>query len=63
MQPLVRDGAIPVELRARLTTGEQLVARSNIMLMREHENFDAMVPGALSYVQNRNTWNIIRAQA
>ena len=63
MQPLIRDGAIPVELRARLTTGEQLVARSNIMLMREHENFDAMVPGVLSYVQNRNTWNIIRAQA
>jgi hypothetical protein len=62
MRPLVRDDAIPVELRARLTTGEQLVARSNIMLMREHATFDAMVPGVLSYVQNRNTWNIIRAQ-
>jgi hypothetical protein len=63
MRPLAWDGAIPVELRARLTTGEQLVARSNIMLMREHANFEAMVPGVLSYVQNRNTWNIIRAQS
>lgn len=63
LRPLVKDGAVPVELRARLTTGERLVARSNIVLMADHAAFEAMVPGILNHVQNRSTWNIIRAQA
>lgn len=63
MRPLVQDGAIPVELRARLTTGERLVARSSIVVMDDHAVFEAMVPGVLSHVQSRSTWNLIRAQA
>ena len=63
LRPLVKDGAVPVELRARLTTGERLIARSNIVLMDDHAAFEAMVPGILNHVQNRSTWNIIRAQA
>lgn len=63
LRPFAKDGAIPVKLYARLTTGERLVARSNIVLMDDHAAFEAMVPGVLNHVQNRSTWNIIRAQA
>lgn len=63
MRPLEKNGGIPVKLFARLTTGERLVARSNIVLMDDHSAFEAMVPGVMEYVQDRSTWNIIRAQA
>jgi hypothetical protein len=63
MRPLVRSGAVPVKLCVRLTTGETLIARSDIALMDEHSNFEAMVPGVLAYVENRSTWNIIRPEA
>ncbi|WNJ28858.1 hypothetical protein RMA73_10050 [Xanthomonas translucens pv. translucens] len=63
LRPLEKNGAIPVKLSARLTTGERLVARSNIILMDDHSAFEAMVPGILEHVENRSTWNIIRAQA
>lgn len=62
MRPLTKDGAIPVKLRVRLTTGETLVARSKIVLMNDHTAFEAMVPGVLAHVQNQSTWNIIRSQ-
>lgn len=60
MRPLVRTESIPVKLRARLTTGETLVARADIALMDDHAVFESMVPGVLSYVENRSTWNIMR---
>lgn len=63
MRPFARDGAIPVKLYARLTTGERLIARSNIVLMEDHAAFEEMVPGVLEHVENRNTWNIIRKEA
>lgn len=62
LRPLEKDGAIPVKLCARLTTGERLLSRSNIVLMDDHSAFEAMVPGVLEHVHNRSTWNIIRAQ-
>jgi hypothetical protein len=62
MRPLIKNGAIPVTLRARLTTGESLVARSDIVVVDDHATFEGLVPGVLAYVQNRSTWNIIRAQ-
>lgn len=62
LRPLKKNGSIPVKLCVRLTTGERLVARSNIILMDDHSAFEAMVPGVLLYVQNRSTWNIVRAQ-
>lgn len=62
MRPAVRNGAVPVTLKARLTTGEVLSVRSNIVLMDEHDKFESMVPGILNYVQHKETWNIIRAQ-
>lgn len=61
MRPHIMNGAIPVRLYARLTTGETLIAKSNIVLMDDHEAFEAMVPGVLAHVQNRSTWNVIRA--
>jgi hypothetical protein len=63
LRPFVKDGTIPVKLYVRLTTGERLSARSNIVLMDDHLDFEAMVPGVLEHVQNRSTWNIIRSQA
>jgi hypothetical protein len=63
LRPLKKSGAIPVKLCARLTTGERLVARSHIVLMDDHSAFETMVPGILEHVQNRSTWNIIRAQS
>lgn len=63
MRPFRTNGAIPVKLFARLTTGEILVARANIALMNDHATFEATVPGVLAYVQDRSTWNIIRTQA
>lgn len=63
LRPFTKNGAIPVKLHVRLTTGERLVARSSIVLMDESAAFEAMVPGVLDHVQNRSTWNIIRAQA
>ncbi len=60
LRPVNKNGAIPVKLCARLTTGERLVARSHIALMDDHSAFEAMVPGVLEHVQNRSTWNIIR---
>ena len=63
LRPFAKDGAIPVTLYARLTTGERLVVRSNIVLMDDHAAFETMIPGILDHVQNRSTWNIIRAQA
>jgi len=63
MRPFVRAGTIPVELNARLTTGESLTARSNIAIMDDHAAFEEMVPGLLDHVQHRSTWNIIREQA
>jgi len=63
MRPFIKAGAIPVELNARLTTGERLTARADIAIMDDHAAFEEMVPGILDHVQNRNTWNIIRAQA
>src|SRR3546814_10492168 len=55
LRPFVKDGAIPVTLHARLTTGESLVARSAIVLIDDHAIFAAMVPGILDHVQNRST--------
>ncbi|MBQ0131927.1 MAG: hypothetical protein KBT18_07085, partial [Comamonas sp.] len=63
MRPSVKDGAIPVELRARLTTGELLIARSSIVLMEDHAKFELMVPGVLNHVQSSSTWNLIRGHA
>lgn len=63
MRPLVRSGAIPVKLCARLTTGETLIARADIALIDDHSIFEAMVPGVLAYVENRSTWNIMRPTA
>lgn len=63
LRPFQKDGAIPVKLCARLTTGERLVADARIVLMDDHSAFEAMVPGVIEHVQNRSTWNIIRAQA
>lgn len=63
MRPQIKNGAVPVKLYARLTTGETLVAESNIVLMDDHAAFEAMVPGVLAHVKDRSTWNIIRAQA
>lgn len=63
LRPFTKNGAVPVKLCARLTTGETLVAYSSIVLMDDHTAFEAMVPGILGHVQNRSTWNIIRAQA
>lgn len=63
MRPLVKNGAIPVKLYARLTTGETLVSKTNIVLMDDQATFEAMAPGVLAHVQNRSTWNVIRAQA
>lgn len=62
MRPFTKDGAIPVTLYARLTTGEQLVAHSSVILMDDHAAFEAMVPGILDHVQNRSTWNITRTK-
>jgi len=62
MRPFVKDGAIPVKLHARLTTGERLTTSSKIVLMEDHAAFEAMVPGVLDHVQDRRTWNIIRVQ-
>lgn len=58
-----KGGAIPIELNARLTTGENLTARANIEIMEDHAAFEEMVPGILDHVQHRSTWNIIRTQA
>jgi hypothetical protein len=63
LRPFVKDGAIPVMLHARLTTGERLTVHSKIVLMDDQDAFAAMVPGILDHVQNRSTWNAIRAQA
>lgn len=60
MQPLVKDGTIPVTLYARLTTGERLNVRTRITLTENQDYFSKMVPGILEYVENRNTWNIMR---
>lgn len=63
MRPVTKNGAIPVKLYARLTTGETLVAKANIVPMDDHAAFEAMIPGVLAHVQNRSTWNVIRTPA
>jgi len=63
MIPRVVDKAIPVKLRARLTTGETLVARARIRIMDDHSAFEAMIPGIYDHVQHASTWNIIRGKS
>jgi hypothetical protein len=60
MRPLVKDGAVPIKLKARLTTGEILEVKSSIHIVKDRETFESMVPGIFTHVCNSETWNIIR---
>jgi hypothetical protein len=60
MRPLVVDGAIPVKIKAKLTTGEVLSVKSRITVVEDLEIIEEMVPGVFEYSQHRSTWNIVR---
>ena len=60
MRPLVKNGEISVKLQARLTTGEKLIVKSSIVVVDDHHYFESMVPGVVTHVQDRSTWNVIR---
>ncbi|WP_336685799.1 hypothetical protein [Stenotrophomonas maltophilia] len=63
MRPLVKNGEIPIKLQARLTTGEKLIVESSIVVVDDHDYFESMIPGVVTHVQDRSTWNVIRGQA
>jgi hypothetical protein len=63
MRPRKEPGYVVVKLRARLTTGEVLTTKGRIAVVQDQATFESMVPGLREYVESRNTWNIIRAQA
>lgn len=60
LEPLRKEGTIPVELHAHLTTGEKLSAESQIVIVDDHDYFESLVPGVLEHVESRETWNLIR---
>lgn len=62
MRPQVENGAVPVMLQARLTTGERLITKGAILIVDDHEYFESMVPGVIEHAQDRSLWNAIRAQ-
>ena len=62
MRPYSADGKIPIELRARLTTGELLSVKADIVIVDDHTQFESMAPGLIAHAQDRRLWNAIREQ-
>lgn len=60
MLPKIVNGKIPIKLKARLTTGETLVATKNIHVLEDKSVLQGLVPGVFEHVENPSTWNIIR---
>ncbi|SEG74863.1 hypothetical protein [Halopseudomonas aestusnigri] len=63
MRPLVTDKGIPIKLKARLTTGETLVAKTSITVLENQTIMDSLVPGVFKHVENPATWNIVRSKS
>jgi hypothetical protein len=63
MRPKKFENGISVKLKARLTTGEILCAKSIIPVLEDHSVMESLVPGIFEHVENPSTWNIIREKS
>lgn len=62
MLPRAVDGKILVKMKARLTTGETLVAKSCIHILENNSVLQELIPGVFAHVEDPATWNIIRCK-
>lgn len=62
MLPRVVNGKILVRMKARLTTGEILVAKARIHILEDNSVLEALLPGLFAHAENPATWNIIRCK-
>lgn len=62
LRPVAADGKVPIKLRARLTTGELLSVKSEIVIIEDHSYFESLLPGVIAHAQDRKLWNVIREQ-
>lgn len=58
--PYVKNEKVSVTISARLTTGEKISARSNVIVYRNPLDMEGMVPGILDHAMQRSTWTITR---
>ncbi|KLB04447.1 hypothetical protein SM41311_03965 [Xanthomonas hortorum pv. gardneri] len=62
LRPVAADGKVPIKLRARLTTGELLSVKSEIVIVEDHSYFESLLPGVIAHAQDKKLWNVIREQ-
>lgn len=56
--PLIANDKIRVEVSTTLTTGKRVAAKAEIVVTRDGEFIEELVPGLLDHMRQPNTWNV-----